>query len=195
MGDTGPCGPCTEIHYRPHAGQERRQAGQQGHAGRHRDLEPGVHPVQPQRRQDADAAAGQARRYRHGLRARHGGAAGQDRAITTPTCSRRSSRPFSKITGAAPYTGKLDDLKDTAYRVIADHIRTLTFALTDGAVPGNEGPRLRPAPHPAPGGALWPAVPRRQASRFCATWCRTLSSVMGDAFPELKTQPGRGRRR
>ena len=53
---------------------------------------------------------------------------------------------FSKIqdlTGKRPYGGRFgkDDADgiDTAYRVVADHVRTLTFALSDGGVPNNVG--------------------------------------------------------
>jgi hypothetical protein len=45
---------------------------------------------------------------------------------------------IQRVTGALPYEGKVgaadSTRKDMAYRVIADHIRTLTIALTDGAV-------------------------------------------------------------
>lgn len=45
--------------------------------------------------------------------------------------------------GCKPYAGKIGaedtDLTDMAYRVVADHIRTVTFAITDGCVPSSDG--------------------------------------------------------
>ena len=69
--------PVRPVHRDPHRPHARtRPAAKLVNAGTrrgHRDLEPRVHPVQPQRGPEPDAAAGEARRYRHGLRARHGG--------------------------------------------------------------------------------------------------------------------------
>jgi alanyl-tRNA synthetase len=48
-----------------------------------------------------------------------------------------------ELTGVRPYEGKFgpEDTEgiDTAYRVVADHVRTLTIALSDGGVPNNVG--------------------------------------------------------
>ena len=50
---------------------------------------------------------------------------------------------IQELSGVRPYAGKFGaedaDGIDTAYRVIADHVRTLTFALSDGGVPNNVG--------------------------------------------------------
>src|SRR5262249_4551918 len=97
---------------------------------------------------------------------------------------------IQKVVGGPPYTGKFDNAKDTAYRVIADHIRALTFALTDGAHIGNEGRDY-----------VLKRILRR-AERygrqyldakkpFLGDLVPTVVEVMGGAFPELRRAPQR----
>ena len=88
------------------------------------------------------------------------------------------------LTGSRPYGAGLDDPIDTAYRVIADHIRCLTFAVTDGAVPGNEGRGyvlrriLRRAVRHG-----WQTLGTREP--FLCRLVPAVVELMGDAFPEL----------
>lgn len=95
---------------------------------------------------------------------------------------------IQKVTGARPYMGKVgsedEDYVDMAYRVIADHIRTLCFAITDGAVPSNDGR-----------GYVLRRVLRRAVRYgrqnlgaelgFFSTLVPKLVQVMGGTFPEL----------
>ena len=101
---------------------------------------------------------------------------------------------IEQLTGARPYMGRLGaadkDNIDTAYRVIADHIRTLTFAITDGAVPSNIGR-----------GYVLRRILRRAVrygrqmlgakSGFFAQLVPVVVDRFGGAFPELRKDPAR----
>jgi alanyl-tRNA synthetase len=86
------------------------------------------------------------------------------------------------------YQGRLDDMTDTAFRVIADHMRMATFAITDGARPGNKKRD-----------AVVRSVLRR-AVRFGYQYfgqreplvfrlVPVVAGEMGAAFPELQRNP------
>lgn len=96
---------------------------------------------------------------------------------------------IQKVTGARPYAGKVgaedEGFVDMAYRVVADHIRTLSFAIADGAMPSNEGR-----------GYVLRRVLRRAVRYgrqnlgaelgFFSTLLPKLVEIMGNTFPELK---------
>ncbi|NLF29357.1 MAG: alanine--tRNA ligase, partial [Planctomycetes bacterium] len=189
MGDTGPCGPCTEIHVDM---TDDLSGGALVNAGDprvieiwnlvfiqfNRDVAGQLTPL-PARHVDTGMGFERITAVLQGVRSNY------DTDIFT-----RLFDAIGQITAAAPYTGKLDDMKDVAYRVVADHIRALTFAFTDGARPSNEGR-----------GYVLRRILRRAARygwqylntggrEFLYKLVPTLVDQMGEPFPELKRNPG-----
>ncbi len=138
MGETGPCGPCTEIHFDRIGG---RNAAARVNSGDPDVLEIWNHVfIQFNREPDRSLKPLPAKHVDTGM--------GLERLVSVIQDKRSNydtdlwTPIFEAIrvrTGVRAYTGVLEDHTDIAYRVIADHIRCLTMALTDGATPSNEG--------------------------------------------------------
>ncbi|GJQ25545.1 MAG: alanine--tRNA ligase [Phycisphaerae bacterium] len=206
MGDTGPCGPCSEIHIDL---TPDRSGGRLVNAGDARVMEIwNLVFIQFNRGPDGRLSPLPAKHVDTGMgfericavirgveTGRLGQVSNYDTDVFTPIFA-----AIQRVTGAPAYTGLLESgaqdsnlkpqvFKDVAYRVVADHLRTLTFAITDGASPSNEGR----------GYVLRRILRRavRYGRQYLGThklfMCELVSAVadaMGEAFPELRSAHG-----
>ena len=193
MGDQGPCGPCSEVHYDKVGGRNAAHLVNQD--------DPLVVEVwnnvfmQFDRQQDKSLKSLPAKHIDTGMGFERLVSALQHKIsnyatdIFTPLFAR-----IQEVTGARPYTDKYgkDDVDgiDTAYRVVADHIRLLSFAIADGAAPNNIGR-----------GYVVRRVLRRgvryarkyfqaEIGSFFSSILPALVEQMAEQFPELKKKQG-----
>jgi alanyl-tRNA synthetase len=185
MGNTGPCGPCSEIHidlgpeFCDKKGQEHI-CGVNGECGRYielwnlvfiqynRDEQGELHPLP---RKHVDTGAGFERLVSVLQKKR----SNYDTDVFTPILSR-----ITELCGK-----KAESEEDkAAFNVIADHVRMLTFSIADGGLPSNEGR-----------GYVMRRILRRAArygrklnmhKPFIYKIVPTVVEVMGDIYPEIK---------
>lgn len=188
MGDTGPCGPCSEIHVDSRSAEEKAKVP--GAQLVNKD-NPQVIEIwnlvfmQFNRKADHSLEALPAKVIDTGMgferlvRTLQGKNSNYDTDVFQPLLA-----AIGNMAGIA--YGK-EEKTDIAMRVIADHVRTICFAITDGQLPSN-----------AKAGYVIRRILRRavrygytflgQKSAFMYKLLPTLIESMGDAYPELEAQ-------
>ncbi|MEM7628232.1 MAG: alanine--tRNA ligase [Planctomycetota bacterium] len=198
MGETGPCGPCSELHYDGRDDADRARVS--GRSLVNAD-DPMVIElwnlvfIQYERIAGGKLRALPARHVDTGMglerlvRVLNGKTSNYDTDLFEPIFE-----AIHTLCGGEAYRGRVGaddtDGRDEAYRVIADHIRTLCFAIADGAAPSNEGR-----------GYVLRRILRRAVrygrqklnapDGFFARLVPTVVTLMGEAFGELRAQQGK----
>ena len=189
MGEQGPCGPCSEIHY--------DRIGDRNAASLVNMDDPNVIEIwnnvfiQYNREPDKSLKPLPAKHVDTGMGFERLVSIVQDKSsnydtdVFTPLFD-----TISQITGARPYKGLFGeedaDGIDTAYRVVADHVRTLTFAISDGGVPNNEGRGYVVRRVLRRGARYARKYLNTEIGDFFSKLVPTLVKQMGDMFPEIK---------
>lgn len=142
MGESGPCGPCSEIHVDLRTPEEKAKISGL-------DLVNNDHPqvveiwnlvfMQYNRKADGSLENLPAKHIDTGMgferlcMALQQKSSNYDTDVFTPLIAK-----VEELSGAT-YTGILEDEKDIAIRVVVDHIRAVSFAIADGQLPSNGG--------------------------------------------------------
>lgn len=178
MGDTGPCGPCTEVFYDHGADVEGGLPGTPEEDGdRYIEIWNCVF-MQFNRQKDGTMLPLPAPSVDTGM--------GLERisAIMQGVHSNYEIDLFVHLMEAAAEILEIDNQQQSSLKVIADHIRAVAFLIADGVTPSNEGR-----------GYVLRRVIRRAVrhgnklgadSEFFYKMVAPLVAEMGDAYPELK---------
>ena len=189
MGDQGPCGPCSEIHY--------DRIGDRNAAHLVNQDDPNVLEIwnnvfiQYNREPDRSLRSLPSKHVDTGLgyerlvSVLQNKMSNYDTDVFTPLF-----KTIQEVTGARGYRGKFgnedSDGIDTAYRVVADHVRTLVFAISDGAAPNNEGRGYVVRRVLRRGARYARKYFNSEIGNFFSKIVPTLITQMGDMFPEIK---------